>query len=523
MQFVSRHNKNKSVTVGKAVDRYPHQLQLYTDPPTDNISLREFEDFAVERLKVLKAVETVGVRHVKGSKDYNEALTKEFRTLNVQGIMKSITSRHRQPPDETELLERRKDHISHFILRLAYCRSEELRRWFIAQEVDLFRSRFVLESKDSIYKFLKLNNLDYQPISEQEKKDNLSELQAASPRSSSITDYYKVPFTEVLDLVKSRKVYLRSGFAYVPDNELIVIIISVFRSKLSRALAVTCRSLPQLEEDDRLLPMLSGLSKRYLGQDYTNKKALSGNITVEMIDGLSKTSFPLCMQQLHQAFRQNHHLRHWGRMQYGLFLKGIGLSLDEALRFWRTEFLKKMDPDKFDKSYSYTIRHNYGKEGKRTDYTPYSCIKVITTNTPAVGDHHGCPFRHTDPELLKQRLQSQMMSKDVVDEIISLCKTSHYQLACGRYFDWSHKSDTKFNPNHPNQYFEESQHFLSGDRMSQNDKADTQSSQNNVKIVQSQTFSQKSVSTPPPDQTRDEFDFDEDTDIEMQNTEIPEL
>ena len=131
--------------------------------------------------------------------------------------------------------------------------------------------------------------------------------------------------------------------------------------------------------------MLSGLSKRYLGQDYTNKKALSGNITVEMIDGvclqshafnweevivkysrmfcgvhcesdcvfsfnfslqLSKTSFPLCMQQLHQAFRQNHHLRHWGRMQYGLFLKGIGLSLDEALRFWRTEFLKKMDPDK---------------------------------------------------------------------------------------------------------------------------------------------------------------------------------
>jgi len=48
---------------------------------------------------VLKAVETVGVRHVKGSKDYNEALTKEFRTLNVQGIMKSITSRHRQVSD----------------------------------------------------------------------------------------------------------------------------------------------------------------------------------------------------------------------------------------------------------------------------------------------------------------------------------------------------------------------------------------------------------------------------------------
>jgi len=27
-------------------------------------------------------------------------------------------------------------------------------------------------------------------------------------------------------------------------------------------------------------------------------------------------------------------------MQYGLFLKGIGLSLEDALRFWQTEFTK---------------------------------------------------------------------------------------------------------------------------------------------------------------------------------------
>lgn len=48
-------------------------------------------------------------------------------------------------------------------------------------------------------------------------------------------------------------------------------------------------------------------------------------------------------------------------------------------------------------------------------------------------------------------------------KITELVKQGHYQLACGRYFEASHKSDVKFAPQHPNQYYEESRRLLADD------------------------------------------------------------
>ncbi|XP_064606726.1 DNA primase large subunit-like [Liolophura sinensis] len=460
MDFSTKVNKSRSQRriqkEGFSSYHASHNLQFYTLPPTEIISLQEFEDSAVERLKVLKAIETAGLKYPRSSEQYTELMDKELKNSRFKSATKVSGDADFQ----------RLDHMSHFILRLVYCKSDDLRRWFLQQELDLFRYRFTKERSENIEAFLSANNLDYKPIAEEEKAAISLQLSKAGNISISRVDstqYYKVPFTEVLDLVRAKKVYLEKGFAYVPKTDLVSIILSVYRTHLSHALAVTSRALPHLEEDGRLIPLLNRLSKCYVGQDYTTKKSSAGKITADMLDQLSKKSFPLCMQHLHQSVRQTHHLKHWGRLQYTLFMKGIGMALEEVLKFWRAEFCRIMDVDKFDKQYAYNFRHSFGKEGKRADYTPYNCMKIILTNPPAAGDCHGCPYRHIDTELLIQKLRNNGMSKDGIDQVMQYVKGGHYQMACTRTFELSHQVEpSSFSVQHPNQYFEESQALLNG-------------------------------------------------------------
>jgi DNA primase large subunit len=115
--------------------KYRHSLNLYLDPPLVEVSIDEFETFALDRLqggllayqvsecvqlttlKVLKALESAALRNKS-----DELLMSTFAAEQKEYLPLSSTSktRHGSVVDVDE--ERRKDHISHFILRLAYCR-----------------------------------------------------------------------------------------------------------------------------------------------------------------------------------------------------------------------------------------------------------------------------------------------------------------------------------------------------------------------------------------------------------------
>jgi DNA primase large subunit len=98
-------------------------------------------------------------------------------------------------------------------------------------------------------------------------------------------------------------------------------------------------------------------------------------------------------QNLHSHLQKEHKLKHWGRLQYGLFLKGAGLDLEGSQQFWERHFTRVMTHDQFVKGYAYSFRHMYGKEGARKNYTPFSCLKIIMGAPPEIGGFHGCPYR----------------------------------------------------------------------------------------------------------------------------------
>lgn len=412
MDLNIRRKSTKTPITGSLVETYPHDLQMYKIPPTEDINLKEFETLALERLTLLRSLATATT--LKGLRAYSDEW-KEYVVgdLRNQGLKyySKLFEVSRCGTTEADIQARRKDHIAHFILRLAYCRNEELRRWFVARELELFKMRFINMSGDAVDAFFKLNNLCYNNITEEEKGEVIVFLRESTPNPNppqtnvDNMKFYKVKFFEVLDLVKSRKVFLSGGYAYIPHRDFVSVLSAQFRTHLRQSLAIACHHLGEIEQDERLVCLLKGLHQSYTGNDFTDTKAV---VPIESLDSLSLKSYPLCMRQLHEQLRMAHHLKHGGRLQYGLFLKGIGVTLEDSLRFWREEFTKIMDLDKFEKQYAYNVRYNYGKEGSKKNYSPFSCLRIIN-ETVGPGDCHGCPYRHCDVSNLKNKLQGYGM------------------------------------------------------------------------------------------------------------------
>ena len=486
---------------------YPTRLSFYTVPPLAEITVEEFQTWAIDRLFVLAELEAALYRNKTQAE-----LAQLVRTLTDKYLPLSSNAARNARGSQLDA-ERRKDHYSHFILRLAFCRSEDLRARFVRTETTLFRQRFQQEDPAERQLFLQNLDLDWEVVSDAEKASLAESLASASGQttaSSADVSYFKVPWTKVPDLVSQRRVFLKAGMAYVPSSEQLSLLSAEFSKRLMAALELTARALPRLDEDDRIVPILNHLSRGFVAPEYVSSGDGNGNgerVTAAQVPSLVK-HFPLCMRHLHDGLTHMHHLKHFGRLQYGTFLKGIGLDVEEALVFWRTNFTAVTD-DKFNKEYRYNIRHTYGLEGNRKNYKPMSCQQILTGPNPGSGDCHGCPYKHFSQEALAASLDRMGVTDGKVQkEVHEAVKHKHFHVACTRVFEATHPSsgvsssagdgtggaDRRLQESisHPNMYFERSL-ALSGGPQTSAGKYSGASSQGQA-ATQSQSQSQQTVS-----------------------------
>eukprot|EP00581_Thalassiosira_minuscula_P001065 CAMPEP_0183749512 /NCGR_PEP_ID=MMETSP0737-20130205/68323_1 /TAXON_ID=385413 /ORGANISM="Thalassiosira miniscula, Strain CCMP1093" /LENGTH=524 /DNA_ID=CAMNT_0025985269 /DNA_START=128 /DNA_END=1702 /DNA_ORIENTATION=+ len=453
-------------------------VDMYLDVPSFELSLDEFEEYALARLKVLRKIEEMKTRN----------LTPEmFRTQLDASLKTNLTVLQSADSKKTNASESKKlDVASHFILRAAYCRTEDLRRWFLAQECRLFRHR--LESvaakssggsggnnngnNDALREFLANNDFALDRVNRAEKerlRDKLLSVPGGpnNPLEFRSAEYYRVPFVQALELVSRRECYVEAGKAYVPLARVVSIAAARFRASLSKSLAMAAGVFGQVENEEnaRIGPLLKSMNSQYTGPGAPNAVVGADGeeaLTAATVDALATQSMPLCMQQLHTGLKRDHKLKHQGRLQYGLFLKGAGMSLEEHTLFFQREFTRIMTSEQFNKQYSYSIRHMHGKEGKRASYTPYNCMKIIFGNPPQSGvEHHGCPYKHYDDSNLSALLGKLKIgnSRDR-DAIMAHKKDGNFQLACAKHFEVTHPMAASADGvsldgvgNHPNSWF----------------------------------------------------------------------
>jgi len=136
--------------------------------------------------------------------------------------------------------ERKKDHYSHFILRLAFSATEDLRRRFTRLESQLFKLRFQNNDVRDRQEFVASLEFAWEKVSEEEKREFSAELLAVNPGMRKDVDegWFKVDWEKVSELVESRRVYVRKGKAFVPAKEQTSMVVSEFSRRLDDSLEV---------------------------------------------------------------------------------------------------------------------------------------------------------------------------------------------------------------------------------------------------------------------------------------------
>lgn len=418
-------------------------LDMYNLPPLEHYSYSGLSNICQQRIDLYKELE----RYLEEHRANDEK--REF----YGGIAKIL-----QKSQARFIKDKADDLTSHWVLKLVFNSLDQ--GVFLINEAFIFIGR--LYEQAHAYAAARVEGeTDEERLKstkEHTKRFYFDKLLHYMGGESKDATSVRIPFKFAARLIEKYEVELEGGFAIItPESAFIVIqelfseILHLHNKNVERIYKQMVKADARLEKLIELLREYNKSTEHYYKSD---KPVTTSKIDATNVEYLSKEYFPLCMSEILDGLKVKHQLKHWGRLQLGLFLKGIGMRLEDNIILFSNHLAKLPDANKKVQEYKYYIEHMYGKRGKKTDYTPWSCQKIADKAIPTSNDIYGCPFKFYSDSHLAKALKSRRLDDAQVNDVLGARKVA-FNVGCRRMFELTHNVP-KAKPGvgrHPNSYY----------------------------------------------------------------------
>lgn len=194
-----------------------------------------------------------------------------------------------------------------------------------------------------------------------------------------------MPWQKCPTLVSELKVHLIQGIAIVPCNQWNSLLIDIFRLIYNQSLRYIHRSMSALPNNSLQVEYLSEQINMYYNSNIVSWKNTNETMNLEELNSKKKCLPPCMLLSLNSLFK-NHRLAHDPRYQLTLFLKEIGVSMDQTLLLFKQEYskignLESTCTHTWENHYQqieYNVKHTYGIVGSKKIYqmTPCAIMQV---------------------------------------------------------------------------------------------------------------------------------------------------
>uniref|UniRef100_A0A8D8TGQ6 DNA primase large subunit n=1 Tax=Cacopsylla melanoneura TaxID=428564 RepID=A0A8D8TGQ6_9HEMI len=256
-----------------------------------------------------------------------------------------------------------------------------------------------------------------------------------------------VPFQTCLNLVSKRKIHLIKGKAKIfccNWKEALVEIFEYFFLHHILELRSNAFTNNYIQDDLRMIHLFKEIKLSYIM--FRSADSFSDNeqsVKIIKFDQVDKESvnFSPCIANVHKILRTIHRLKHNDRFYFSLFLKNIGMTLNESILFWKAEYSQvsccssvcSHSWQKNERKYIYGIRHLYGLEGSRKRYSAPDC-QTIQSNMHVSNLDHSCPFLYPNDDALIQSLSPKVATDPNKMDAVLNFRQNHTPLESCRFY-----------------------------------------------------------------------------------------